>query len=86
MAGSSTVSVLVTNSIPKVLSQEKSELYQIKKRDFTKRSPHSVFLRIGVNFGRKSSKRLFAGLSEVEPDLNEDPKDRWETNGIAEVF
>ncbi|KAK6161472.1 hypothetical protein DH2020_004853 [Rehmannia glutinosa] len=35
----------------------------------------------------KNSTRLFAGLSEVEPDLNEDPKDRWATNGIdAEDF
>ncbi|KAI3469677.1 hypothetical protein Pfo_026340 [Paulownia fortunei] len=84
MAGSLTVSVFATNSIPKILSQEKSEFYQTKKRDLTKRSPHSFFLRIGVDYGRNSSTRLFAGLSEVEPDLNEDPKDRWATNGIDE--
>ncbi|PIN21312.1 hypothetical protein CDL12_05987 [Handroanthus impetiginosus] len=84
MTGSLTVSALSPNSILKNLSQEKSVSYQIKKRDFTMRSPHSSFARIRLNLGRNSSTRLFAELSEVEPDLNEDPKDRWETNGIDE--
>lgn len=26
-----------------------------------------------------------AGLSEIEPDLNEDPVDRWATNGVSSV-
>ncbi|KAH6808953.1 dehydrogenase 18 [Perilla frutescens var. frutescens] len=74
MAGTSTVSLLVTNSIPK-FSPEISQ-----KRDSVNGNSHSVLLRIGL----KSSTRLRAGLSQVEPDLNEDPKDRWATNGIAE--
>ncbi|KAL0348935.1 UNVERIFIED_CONTAM: Photosynthetic NDH subunit of subcomplex B 5, chloroplastic [Sesamum angustifolium] len=75
MAGSLTVSAL-----PKILSHQNSELYKIK------RSPRpSLFLRNGVKFGKNSPTRLFAGLSEVEPDLNEDPKDRWGTNGIDEA-
>ncbi|KAH6769979.1 dehydrogenase 18 [Perilla frutescens var. hirtella] len=74
MAGTSTVSLLVTNSIPK-FSPEISQ-----KRDFVNGNSHSVLLRIDL----KSSTRLRAGLSQVEPDLNEDPKDRWATNGIAE--
>ncbi|KAL0388498.1 UNVERIFIED_CONTAM: Photosynthetic NDH subunit of subcomplex B 5, chloroplastic [Sesamum radiatum] len=75
MAGSLTVSAL-----PKILNHQNSELYKIK------RSPRpSLFLRNGVKFGKNSSTRLFAGLSEVEPDLNEDPKDRWGTNGIDEA-
>ncbi|KAL0414422.1 UNVERIFIED_CONTAM: Photosynthetic NDH subunit of subcomplex B 5, chloroplastic [Sesamum radiatum] len=75
MTGSLTVSAL-----PKILSQQNSELYKIK------RSPRpSLVLRNGVKFGKNSRTRLFAGLSEVEPDLNEDPKDRWATNGIDEA-
>ena len=25
------------------------------------------------------------GLTDIEPDLNEDPRDRWATNGIPQV-
>uniref|UniRef100_A0A175YJ13 Uncharacterized protein n=1 Tax=Daucus carota subsp. sativus TaxID=79200 RepID=A0A175YJ13_DAUCS len=36
-----------------------------------------------VKHGRLSLKRLnAAGLADIEPDLNEDPKDRWATNGV----
>lgn len=79
MAGISTVSLLQANSIPK-FSREKSELTQ--KRDFVNGNSNSILLK----FGMMSTTRLRAGLSQVEPDLNEDPKDRWATNGIDEVF
>lgn len=36
--------------------------------------------------GFKSSTRLYAGLTDIEPDLNEDPVDRWRTNGIEMVM
>ncbi|XP_020258126.1 photosynthetic NDH subunit of subcomplex B 5, chloroplastic-like isoform X2 [Asparagus officinalis] len=42
------------------------------------------FLRFDL--GRKpngKSTRLNAGLTEVEPDLEEDYRDRWRTNGIS---
>ncbi|KAK1362478.1 photosynthetic NDH subunit of subcomplex B 5, chloroplastic [Heracleum sosnowskyi] len=35
-----------------------------------------------VKYGRLGLKRLNAGLTDIEPDLNEDPKDRWATNGV----
>lgn len=39
-----------------------------------------------VKHGRLSLKRLnAAGLADIEPDLNEDPKDRWATNGVDPV-
>lgn len=85
-ASSPTFLVLATNTIPRNLSQGKSELYEIKKRDLPKRIPISIFLRTGPGSGRKGSTRLLAGLSEVEPDLNEDPKDQWRTNGIDAVL
>lgn len=31
---------------------------------------------------RRSTKLHAAGLTEIEPDLNEDPRDRWATNGV----
>ncbi|KAL3626356.1 Photosynthetic NDH subunit of subcomplex B 5, chloroplastic [Castilleja foliolosa] len=85
MAALLTVSAFATNSIPTINSQDKSELYKIKKRDLLyKKNTYSFIPRIGPNLGKNSSTKLFAGLSEVEPDLNEDPKDRWATNGIDE--
>ncbi|KAL1535761.1 photosynthetic NDH subunit of subcomplex B 5, chloroplastic-like [Salvia divinorum] len=81
MAGATTVSVLLSNSIPKT-SRERSELR--KPRDLIDGNSHSILLKIGANFGVKSSTKLRAGMSQVEPDLNEDPRDRWETPGIPE--
>ncbi|XP_051130400.1 photosynthetic NDH subunit of subcomplex B 5, chloroplastic [Andrographis paniculata] len=89
MAGSSsTIAVLQTNSIPKSFSHDKSsELHQTKRRSFTARIRHSTSPRIGVHFGRRNPTKLSAGLTEIEPDLNEDPRDVWATNGIdAEDF
>uniref|UniRef100_A0A7C8YSJ9 Photosynthetic NDH subunit of subcomplex B 5, chloroplastic n=1 Tax=Opuntia streptacantha TaxID=393608 RepID=A0A7C8YSJ9_OPUST len=31
---------------------------------------------------RRSTKLRAAGLTDIEPDLNEDPRDRWATNGV----
>ncbi|XP_073135075.1 photosynthetic NDH subunit of subcomplex B 5, chloroplastic [Henckelia pumila] len=87
MAVSVTLSALPSSSIPKILSQKRSESCVIEKLDFVRSSPCSKFHGIGVNYGNICSTRLFAGLAEVEPDLNEDPKDSWATNGIdAEDF
>ncbi|KAL3812530.1 hypothetical protein ACJIZ3_013798 [Penstemon smallii] len=86
MAGSLKVSSVLTttNSIPKILSKEKSEICEIKKSGFNKRNKDSIFLKIGVNNVRNSTTKLLAGFSQIEPDLNEDPKDRWATNGVDE--
>ena len=44
------------------------------------------FLRLDL--GRKPNGRLTrlnAGLTEIEPDLEEEERDRWRTNGISPV-
>lgn len=79
-----TLPTLSTTSIPKILSRN-PESFETQKRDFVKKIPHSSALRIGVNYCKIRSTRLYAGLSEIEPDLNEDPVDRWRTNGIDSV-
>ncbi|URD76600.1 hypothetical protein MUK42_25523 [Musa troglodytarum] len=47
-------------------------------------TPSLGFLRLGMQRDR-SSTRSRAGLTEIEPDLEEDPHDRWRTNGVSEV-
>ncbi|KAG6395176.1 hypothetical protein SASPL_145815 [Salvia splendens] len=80
MAGAATVSVLLSNSIPK--PSQRSE--PPKPRDLINGNSHSMLLKLGGNLGVKSSTKLRAGMSQVEPDLNEDPRDRWATPGILE--
>ncbi|THU62567.1 hypothetical protein C4D60_Mb01t06480 [Musa balbisiana] len=45
-------------------------------------TPSLGFLRMGMQRDR-SSTRPRAGLTEIEPDLEEDPHDRWRTNGVS---
>ncbi|CAL9048995.1 unnamed protein product [Musa banksii] len=47
-------------------------------------TPSLGFLRMGMQRDR-SSTRPRAGLTEIEPDLEEDPHDRWRTNGVSAV-
>ncbi|RZS08692.1 hypothetical protein BHM03_00039702 [Ensete ventricosum] len=47
--------------------------------------PSFGFLRMGMQRDR-SSTRPRAGLTEIEPDLGEDPHDRWRTNGVSALF
>lgn len=42
------------------------------------------FLRAGIVRGRSWTLPR-AGLTEIEPDLEEDPHDRWRTNGVSAV-
>ncbi|RRT49161.1 hypothetical protein B296_00034608 [Ensete ventricosum] len=44
--------------------------------------PSFGFLRMVMQRDR-SSTRPRAGLTEIEPDLEEDPHDRWRTNGVS---
>ena len=46
--------------------------------------PGPRFLRLELG-GNPSSSRLKAGLTEIEPDLEEDPHDSWRTNGVDPV-
>lgn len=72
---SSSLSVLSINSVPKTSS---STACGTRVRVLEQRSLVSVPLKFYRN-----STRLNAGLSEIEPDLNEDPRDRWATNGVS---
>lgn len=50
-------------------------------------SHETLTVALGLGLKRLSWKptRLKAALTEIEPDLNEDPVDRWRTNGVHPV-
>ncbi|KAF9618663.1 hypothetical protein IFM89_002358 [Coptis chinensis] len=75
---SSTPSLLSTSTIPKIISKHNETRIKFPSNKCPNNHPlHFISSR---NF---SSTRLnSAGLSEVEPDLNEDKIDRWRTGGI----
>uniref|UniRef100_A0A2P2JH46 Photosynthetic NDH subunit of subcomplex B 5, chloroplastic n=2 Tax=Rhizophora mucronata TaxID=61149 RepID=A0A2P2JH46_RHIMU len=77
-----TLSVLCTNPWSKIGSRNLEEKDTVP---FT-RSRGSVYFKVRENSrfsGRNRSRtRPNAGLTEIEPDLNEDPVDRWATPGI----
>ncbi|KAK9087114.1 hypothetical protein Syun_029508 [Stephania yunnanensis] len=77
----STSSTIATNSIPKPLSNP----HKSRVRFSPKSSTSLAFLQSKSIFNRRISigfTRLNAGLSEIEPDLIEDKRDRWATNGV----
>ncbi|XP_052191132.1 photosynthetic NDH subunit of subcomplex B 5, chloroplastic [Diospyros lotus] len=89
MAGSTVaLSVLSANSTPKFCSSKPKQRGS-SAGSSPQRSPAWITFRF---FEKNRCSRGFtrlnaAGLSEIEPDLNEDPKDRWATNGVsAEEF
>ncbi|OVA05348.1 hypothetical protein BVC80_441g101 [Macleaya cordata] len=77
MAVCSTPSVLSTNSIPKIISRS----YQAKVKASSKITPGLLRLK-KLSRNPSSSTRLNAGLTDIEPDLVEDKRDPWATNGI----
>ncbi|XAR57317.1 hypothetical protein NMG60_11025401 [Bertholletia excelsa] len=87
MAGSTTLSVLSANLVPRT-GCSKPDQCETSSRVLVRRNPGSISFRFSASYRRnRGSKRLYAGFSEIEPDLNEDPKDRWATNGVsAEEF
>ncbi|KAI5649338.1 hypothetical protein M9H77_35343 [Catharanthus roseus] len=81
-ANAMTLSLLSTLSVPKIQSL-KSELCHTKLKASFRSIPGRISLSISPKQSKISSTRLYAaGLSEIEPDLNEDPVDRWRTNGV----
>ncbi|KAK9287989.1 hypothetical protein L1049_016434 [Liquidambar formosana] len=82
MAVSSSLSVLSTNSVPRIISEYKP--CETRVRVSLERTLGSIPLKFyGNSISRSSTRLKAAGLSEIEPDLNEDPRDRWATNGIS---
>ncbi|KAK3024090.1 hypothetical protein RJ639_044192 [Escallonia herrerae] len=77
-----TPSLLSTSPVPRIFSR--SAPSETRVRVSIQKSLGSVPLRFGRVCGRAGLRLLnAAGLSEIEPDLNEDPNDRWETNGVS---
>ncbi|KAL9408216.1 hypothetical protein AB3S75_046716 [Citrus x aurantiifolia] len=79
---SSSLSVLSPNSVPRI-SPKQSE---INARLSNPQDSASVHVKLFGKSSRRSGSvtKLSAGgkLALIEPDLNEDPKDRWATNGV----
>lgn len=81
----SSLSVLSLNSVPRI----SPKLSEINAKLPNLQGLASVREKL---FGKSSSRsgsvtKLNAGgkLALIEPDLNEDPKDRWATNGVDPV-
>ncbi|OMO54746.1 hypothetical protein CCACVL1_27624 [Corchorus capsularis] len=77
------VSVVSINSVPKISSKKvENRVRVLNQRDVS--SVHFFKLVGSHGISRSRLTRLnAAGLSEIEPDLNEDPVDRWATNGVS---
>ncbi|XP_070014576.1 uncharacterized protein LOC107806759 isoform X2 [Nicotiana tabacum] len=83
MDDSVTISLLSTVQVPNPVLSTKSGESQHKYNVLFRGNQCSISLKIGTKCsGMRSSTRLYAGLTEIEPDINEDPVDRWRTNGI----
>ncbi|XP_060181033.1 photosynthetic NDH subunit of subcomplex B 5, chloroplastic [Lycium barbarum] len=83
MADSLTISLLSTVPVPNPVLSTKFGESQLKCSVLSRRNSCSISTKIGIKCsGMRSSTRLYAGLTEIEPDINEDPVDRWRTNGI----
>ncbi|KAE9455766.1 hypothetical protein C3L33_12333, partial [Rhododendron williamsianum] len=89
MAGSSSTALSVLSpppSVPKTGSS-KTDPCETRVSVSMRRNPRSISFGFGAESqGKRGSTRLNAvGLTEIEPDINEDPKDRWATNGVSAV-
>nr|XP_023884550.1 photosynthetic NDH subunit of subcomplex B 5, chloroplastic [Quercus suber]POF22602.1 photosynthetic ndh subunit of subcomplex b 5, chloroplastic [Quercus suber] len=75
------LSVLYDNSVPKLSSNpSQTRAKVLMKLKAIASTPTKLY---GRNSGKsRSPTKINAGLSAIEPDLNEDPVDRWRTNGV----
>ena len=78
------LSVIYANSVPKLSSNPSQTRAKIlMKLKAIASTPTKLY---GRNSGKsRSPTKINAGLSAIEPDLNEDPVDRWRTNGVDPV-
>ena len=78
------LSVIYANSVPKLSSNPSQTRTKIlMKLKAIASTPTKLY---GRNSGKsRSPTKINAGLSAIEPDLNEDPVDRWRTNGVDPV-
>ncbi|KAI3756779.1 hypothetical protein L1987_56602 [Smallanthus sonchifolius] len=86
MAGVSAkpLSALSIASIPKIVAKSQQSPNRITISSNTICSTYfGVRYRLSNN-SRNGMRRLNAGLTDIEPDLNEDPVDRWDNSGISD--
>uniref|UniRef100_A0A0F7GXV1 NAD(P)H dehydrogenase 18 n=1 Tax=Hypseocharis bilobata TaxID=253189 RepID=A0A0F7GXV1_9ROSI len=81
-ASSSSLSVISASSVPKISNRACEAKVRVLNQV---RNIGSLGLKLNkISSGRSSSStKLNAGLDVIEPDLNEDPIDRWATNSIS---
>ncbi|KAK1430388.1 hypothetical protein QVD17_13089 [Tagetes erecta] len=79
------ISVLSIASIPKIITKSQQSPNKITiSTNNTCSTSFGVTYRSSNN-GRNWIKRLnAAGLTDIEPDLNEDPVDRWDNRGVSD--
>ncbi|KAK4258056.1 hypothetical protein QN277_007563 [Acacia crassicarpa] len=77
MALRSSLSVLSANSIPKFTSS------YFNPRSVSVPTPLKLQQVLSIGSSPSSTRLNAAGFAEIEPDINEDPLDRWETNSIS---
>ncbi|XP_062168510.1 photosynthetic NDH subunit of subcomplex B 5, chloroplastic [Alnus glutinosa] len=82
MAVCSSLSVLSANSAPRVISNPLETRVSFLNLPKTL-SPMPSKLCGNQWKNRRLTKLNRAGLSQIEPDLNEDPVDRWATNSVS---
>ncbi|KAF3456905.1 hypothetical protein FNV43_RR01559 [Rhamnella rubrinervis] len=76
-ACSSSPSILSTHSVPKTSSKSPESGVRVSNRRNLCFAPSRLH-------GNRSLRRLnAAGLTDIEPDINEDPVDRWATNSVS---
>lgn len=80
MALSSSLSVLSANSVP-----NKSPSSYFNPTWLSLPSPLKLQHILSTRSSPSLTRLNAAGFAEIEPDINEDPLDRWETNSISPV-
>lgn len=84
MAVCSSLSVVSANSAPRLISNPLETRVSFLNLPKTL-SPMPSKLCGNQWKNRRLTKLNRAGLSQIEPDLNEDPVDRWATNSVSPV-
>ncbi|KAJ9556648.1 hypothetical protein OSB04_011262 [Centaurea solstitialis] len=79
---------IASNPIPKIATKSQQSVNRIKVSRTAICSTTSfggIRYRSNNNNGRNGIRRLnAAGLTDIEPDINEDPVDRWDNNGVTD--
>ncbi|KAK9995015.1 hypothetical protein SO802_024718 [Lithocarpus litseifolius] len=85
VCNSLSLSILYDNSVPKFSSNpSQTRAKVLMKLKAIASTPNKLY---GRNWGKSCSPtKINAGLSAIEPDLNEDLVDRWRTNDVDPIL